>query len=94
MATAPQTNEKKLTNAIVKALDSHSFNKAHFAELMSHTGIKMQSELMDAMNACIRVWSDNYDRGLWDTAEEMNLYAKARRIQDMYEAFQPERDGT
>ena len=72
----------KFANAAEKSLASFDFQPNQFAYFILSRHHAMQQALFDCLLACVNVWAARYDSGEWKTDEELNLWAKAKRVQD------------
>lgn len=80
---ATEVIEIKSAKALARALDTYSFKAPVFAYFLTRNHIKVQRRVFQILIECIWIWATWYDNNDWDDDEGMNLYAEAKRMQDI-----------
>ena len=84
---AAKGNEQRTADALEKGINTLTFNPSLFAHFITSNHIKVQSAVYDILIACIAVWANRYDHDVCDSAEGINLYAKAKRISEHLQGY-------
>jgi hypothetical protein len=82
-------NEVRLARRFVKLIDTmQPFHASLFAMgITTENGLGIQKRVMEIFLHCIGIWAGRYDSHFLDD-ESMNLYATARRIQDVLDHYE------
>lgn len=82
---ASQCNELKAAKGLERLIDVFDFKPGMFAYFMTRQNIRAQKVFFNCIVQCVWVWGNRYDNGDWENDEVMDLYAQAKRIQDVLE---------
>lgn len=83
MATARLTSEFKLASKFLDGIETLTFHEHSFAYIICRSDIRIQRRIFQILIECIWVFADWYDNQQWSNDEGMNLYADAKRMQDI-----------
>lgn len=82
-----QSKEAKAAQALLKNLDTLTFDHRAFAFQIMVADTELQKRMMTTILAVIDMWADAYDSFTWKNEGEMYLQMKARQIVDFLDNF-------
>ena len=84
-----QSNEIRLSDRFIKLIDTmQEFHPHLFAYgICTRASLALQQRAMDIFLGCVSIWAARYEP-FQETSAEVNLYATARRIQDMLDHYE------
>jgi len=79
--------EAKVIQALMKALDSISFDQNRFAALLSMSSVAFQRRFLSVFYPYFCNLAEKYERGAWMDDEELELFTEGIRLRDAIRPF-------